>query len=387
MSVCSLGRSCHFLQKRKLQSILFRSCHNQNKYKDVLRDYVRKVLERPLPLGVGALVVGFLQIKRIRDRETRQERVREKEGVVGVADDWQVEAITKLPLRHVSRLWGWLNNLYLPMWARNSVLGLYVRNFGCQLNEADCEDLAQFNNLGEFFRRRLKSSCRPIDETAPLVSPCDGRVLHFGLVDPETGIIEQVKGVTYSLKSFLGPLSPCLVVSPATPLLKLRPGHRLFQCVLYLAPGDYHCFHSPTTWTIHARRHFPGHLLSVNPRVARWLPRLFELNERVVCLGEWEHGFFSLVAVGATNVGSIKINFDSDLETNKSKLEKKTFHQKRFHDTVVKKGDYFGEFNLGSTIVLVFEAPEDLALNLKHEQIVKMGRPIVIQSPTVKTED
>ena len=40
----------------------------------------------------------------------------------------------------------------------------------------------------------FQSSCRPIDETAPLVSPCDGRVLHFGLVDPETGIIEQVKG-------------------------------------------------------------------------------------------------------------------------------------------------------------------------------------------------
>ena len=51
----------------------------------------------------------------------------------------------------------------------------------------------------------------------------------------------------------------------------------------------------------------------------------------VMRTGEWEHGFFSLVAVGATNVGSIKINFDSDLETNKSKLEKKTFHQKRFH--------------------------------------------------------
>ena len=37
------------------------------------------------------------------------------------------------------------------------------------------------------------------------VSPCDGKVLHFGRVDNSK--LEQVKGVTYSLKDFLGPCS------------------------------------------------------------------------------------------------------------------------------------------------------------------------------------
>lgn len=53
-----------------------------------------------------------------------------------------------------------------------------------------------------------------------------------------------------------------------------------------------------------------GSLMSVNPGVARWIKELFCHNERVVLSGEWPHGFFSLTAVGATNVGSIRIYFD-----------------------------------------------------------------------------
>ncbi len=37
---------------------------------------------------------------------------------------------------------------------------------------------------------------------------------------------------------------------------------------------------------------------------------LFALNERVALLGKWEHGFYSLIAVGATNVGSIALTIE-----------------------------------------------------------------------------
>ncbi len=53
-----------------------------------------------------------------------------------------------------------------------------------------------------------------------------------------------------------------------------------------------------------------GELFSVKPGVARWLQGLFNYNERAVYTGRWRYGFFSMAAVGATNVGSINVHFD-----------------------------------------------------------------------------
>lgn len=154
------------------------------------------------------------------------------------------------------------------------------------------------------------------------------------------GYLEQVKGVNYSLKAFLGKqtwpknyvaLNHKMVLDHKYESISnihmtqaqmkeesqryeesilYNPNHKLFHCVIYLAPGDYHRFHSPTDWTVLYRRHFPGELFSVNPSVARWLQGLFNMNERVVYYGHWKYGFFSMAPVGATNVGSIRVYMD-----------------------------------------------------------------------------
>ncbi|XP_075993429.1 phosphatidylserine decarboxylase proenzyme, mitochondrial isoform X4 [Genypterus blacodes] len=292
------------------------------------------------------------------------------------------------PTRLLSRAWGRLNDLNLPTWLRKPIYSLYIWTFGVNMKEAAVEDLHHYRNLGEFFRRRLKPAVRPLCASSCLISPADGRILHFGRV--KNSEVEQVKGVTYSLENFLGPqMGRSNSSSPSfRDGLLSSPGNELFHVVVYLAPGDYHCFHSPTDWRVELRRHFPGVLMSVNPGVARWVKELFCLNERVALTGQWQHGFFSLTAVGATNVGSIRVYFDQELHTNAPRYSKGSFVDRSYvangnskaagggEGVSLQKGEALGEFNLGSTIVLLFEAPADFSFNLQPGQLIRVGEAL-----------
>ncbi|VDP73472.1 unnamed protein product [Echinostoma caproni] len=149
----------------------------------------------------------------------------------------------------------------------------------------------------------------------------------------------------------------------------------LYHLLVYLAPGDYHRFHSPTDWSIQMRRHFPGKLYSVAPPFVRQLDRLYCTNERVIYVGRWRYGFFAYVAVGATNVGSISVYKDPDLVTNMPIRPKQLariwpmiqrgpdaettrtdrgseadFRDLHFTEQIAQtKGELFGQFNFGST--------------------------------------
>lgn len=175
--------------------------------------------------------------------------------------------------------------------------------------------LESYANLGEFFSRPLKDGARVFDaDRRHLPSPVDGTVASFGVVDNSSSVptLEQIKGARYRLDEFLGGL-PSFFTSKH---VEDKRGKKMYHCVLYLAPGDYHRIHSPVDWSVSERRHFPGDLFPVNKIAARLVPSLFVENERVALLGEWEHGFFSLTAVGATNVGSIVLSREPEFRTN-----------------------------------------------------------------------
>ncbi|KAK0552751.1 phosphatidylserine decarboxylase 1 [Tilletia horrida] len=201
-----------------------------------------------------------------------------------------------------------------------------------------------------------------------------------GVPTPDTPeIIGKYANVAYEMGS--GALPPMLQSdSPAH--RDLRDGNKLFFAVVYLAPGDYHRFHSPTNWVVERRRHFRGELYSVSPYMASRLSNLFVLNERVALLGRWRHGFFGMVPVGATNVGSIIINFDKSLRTNLRDRQKLagTYSEASYKAASLllggqplRAGEEMGGFLLGSTIVLVFEAPENFRFTLQPGQKIKVG--------------
>ena len=226
-----------------------------------------------------------------------------------IVSELKVSILYLLPLRLISRIWGWFNGLVLPIWARVPIYRWYAATFGCNLDEMEQQDLTQFANLSQFFRRSLCPGVRPIG-SAPIVSPADGRVIQLEQISDNSWsvgnsdgekYVGSVKGIHYSVANFLGPNCRPTV---------LQPGNRLYSCVIYLAPGDYHRFHSPTKWIVKSRRHFSGRLFSVKPSFVAQVPDLFAINERVVYFGDWKHGFFSMTAVGATNVGSINVYFD-----------------------------------------------------------------------------
>ncbi|KAJ1329626.1 phosphatidylserine decarboxylase [Microdochium nivale] len=420
-----------------------------------------KIQWKPIPIGLGIGFLGLFQFYRTQTRDNENTTVNgdrpKKRERIKPDGPWQVQVMSTLPLKAISRLWGKFNEIPIPYYLRVPGFKLYSWIFGANLNEVAEPDLHVFPNLASFFYRKIKDGVRPLDPSPnALISPADGRVLQFGKV--VGGDIEQVKGMTYSVDALLGKSTPPPSIAsdssgpdskriethgeeklvkqdeefakvngisysipdlisgsnkeshkghkitdqaarPSSPgavadvraelalgekpwydLLSEDKKNSLYYAVVYLAPGDYHRFHSPANWVVERRRHFAGELFSVSPYLQRTLPGLFTLNERVALIGRWRWGFFSYVPVGATNVGSIIVNFDEELRTNSlltdTEADRAAEEAKARGETysgyaeatytaasavlgghALRRGEEMGGFKLGSTIVLVFEAP------------------------------
>lgn len=289
---------------------------------------------------------------------------------------WKLHALRMIPWRAGSRLWGVVHEQPIPLFVRSPLYSLWGIVFGSDLTEAELS-LSAYPHLSAFFTRRLRDGVRPFSEQ-PVVSPVDGRVLEFGTVGSTS--LCKVKGVQYNVGDLLG---SCPVVGK---------GNKLYHCTIYLAPGDYHRIHASTSWDIKKCSHFVGELFPVAPVLVKAIPGIFTLNERIVFSGSWEHGFYSLTAVGAANVGSIEL---SDVLTPPVTLHTNT--RKQYSEFLCKVGsrlpysetdlnpaikllpeDELALFNLGSTVVLVFEAPESFEFNVVNGQQIHLGQGIGI---------
>lgn len=104
-----------------------------------------------------------------------------------------------IPTNIISRIWGKVHHIPLPLWMRRPLYMLWAVAFHCNLNEMRYP-LESYTCLGEFFGRPLLDDCRPIDNSH-LISPVDGKVVTCGEVFNKDGMLtlEQIKGLDYSL--------------------------------------------------------------------------------------------------------------------------------------------------------------------------------------------
>eukprot|EP01127_Copromyxa_protea_P009230 TRINITY_DN2160_c0_g1_i1.p1 TRINITY_DN2160_c0_g1~~TRINITY_DN2160_c0_g1_i1.p1 ORF type:complete len:408 (+),score=103.89 TRINITY_DN2160_c0_g1_i1:162-1226(+) len=262
-----------------------------------------------IPLWLGILLLCWIVIQHSRG---------EKEILANLPPDARLaspETVGKfsyIPTRFLSQLWGSFTNIQFPSAVETKIINAYAYAFGCNLEEAE-KEVSEYPSLAHFFRRNLKPGARPIESQAQMISPVDGRMLHFGEIESENQGIEQVKGIRFSLKDFLGEDSEIFDVIKKQQIHNKQKGERkkhLYYCIIYLAPGDYHGYHSPVDWKIKERVHYPGYLYPVANWAVNLIRGLFAMNERVVLTGEWEHGYFSYTPVGAYNVGSMSLKFE-----------------------------------------------------------------------------
>ena len=247
-----------------------------------------------------------------------------------------------LPQHLLSRCTGWLANLRHPVWLKNWLIHIFIKQFKVDMTEATEPDPTRYASFNEFFTRSLREGVRPMAE-ADLVCPADGAISQLGPI--KFGRIFQAKGQAFSTVELLG--------GDTRRATQFIDGN---FATIYLSPRDYHRVHMPIKGRLTATSYIPGQLFSVNQVTAENVPRLFARNERMVCYFDTAAGPMALVLVGAMIVAGIETVWSGQVAPPTS--------TPLFRDYVslpepveLEQGAEMGRFMLGSTVILLF--PKD----------------------------
>lgn len=248
-----------------------------------------------------------------------------------------------------------------------------------KFEEKHTGSLDSYRSIGELFTRSIKPSeivFQDFEDANSISSPCEGRIVEFGEISSDKCV--QVKSSTFKVSELLQEKFASLVESS-----------NLYYAIIYLSPKDYHRFHSPSNIEIKNVRHISGECFPVFKGIASRLNNLFSINERVVIKSDWEHGKMYIVAVAAHGVSDIKLFCVPNLKTNQrgmgpnyllkdnsaQLIEYSDFKNCRNQGKYL-KGDELGVFNLGSTVIVIFQAPENFKFNIDKGEKLKLGQII-----------
>jgi len=223
------------------------------------------------------------------------------------------------------------------IWLKNWMITTFIKKYQVNISEAVYTGLEAYPHFNSFFTRHLRSGTRPIAANPhAIVSPADGSISQFGHIEKD--LLIQAKKFNFKLEQLL---------ADQTLATKFLNGE-FFTC--YLAPKDYHRVHMPLAGKLIKTIFIPGKLFSVNEETALNVPNLFARNERLVCIFETAAGLMAMIFVGAMLVGSIKTVWQDHPHTAK-KVSPNDFSE----PLEFQKGDEVGHFQMGSTIILLFQ--------------------------------
>jgi phosphatidylserine decarboxylase len=242
---------------------------------------------------------------------------------------------------------------------QNFINNTYVRMMGLDMSEFNFVE--SYESLNALFTRNFVNMRTFSTDANDVISPCDSLITEWGMIEETRAL--QIKGMSYDVNAFLGEYID--ESSKET----IRNGSFVN---FYLSPRDYHRYHIPMDLQVMKAVHIPGKLYPVNIPTLKNKVDLFIENERVVleCLSTAGKRFF-LVLVGALNVGQMEVAFEPKIQTNATKVP----GVYTYEDLHLKKGDDFGCFKMGSTIIMLCEK-EMCEWNVQTGMNVRFGQTI-----------
>ena len=252
----------------------------------------------------------------------------------------------------ISRLFGRFASYEFPSFIQHIINSAYVRIFNIDLGEFAPD--SSYASLNALFTRALTKPRTINPNPIVLIAPCDSLITQMGKSTDKNAL--QIKGMEYSIEELLGQ----------------KLDREFYYMNFYLSPRDYHRYHAPCDMEIYEVRYFGGELLPVNLPSLQKNHNLFVRNERVVVVAKTStHKWLYFVAVGALNVGSMIMHFESRIQSNAGAHNISYTYRTPI---AVKKGEELGMFKMGSTIVLFMEQMiPDVHINQKVKFAEDLG--------------
>jgi phosphatidylserine decarboxylase len=215
------------------------------------------------------------------------------------------------------------------------------------LDMSEFREPSTYPTLNKLFTRALETP-RELPEGENLfISGADALITDAGTITD--GKAYQIKGMSYNIEALFGEYHKDAV------------------------PKDYHRYHMPMRLKINSLTHIPGKHYPVNFPLLRNKVDLFIENERVIIEGEDEKGRMQvLVLVAALNVGQMVVTFEEKVRTN-SEIREPVHYE--YEDLWVERGDFYGWFEMGSTI-LTFSQEGSIFPEVSINQKVSFTDPL-----------